>query len=108
MKSMFSTWIYSGFNSDHWITYTHEWNFAPSFAVAQASFYTVVGAGSHHTGIAGYRSLPDPAGSEIPVSLGDWPSWPPYIYVDQLTSVTFGVAVGAEQEASVLVNVFFW
>ena len=108
MNGMSSVWIYSGWDPDNGITYTHEWNFGPSYTVAQASFYGVDGGGAHHTGVAGYRFRPDPNGPEQVVNFGDWPSWAPYIYVDQVSSVTFGTAVGADQEAYMLGNLFWW
>jgi hypothetical protein len=108
MNGMSSVWIYSGYNSGSGITYTHEWNFAPSFTVAYPVIYGVSGGGLHHSGIAAYRHRPKPNGAEETVNLGAWPSWAAYIYVNQLTSVTFGVAVGAKQELYVHGNISFW
>ena len=108
MNGMTSVWIYSGYNSGSGFSYTHEWNFPPAFVVAQASFYYVTGEGLHKAGIVSYRHRPDPSGPEQSVSFGNWPSWQPYIYVDRLSSVTFGTVVGARQECSMLGNIFFW
>jgi hypothetical protein len=108
MKGMLTREFYSGYNSDDGISFTFEVNFPPSFGVAQASFYYVTGGGLHKAGIVGYRHRPENNGAEQTVNFGDWPTWPGCIYVDKLTSVTFGTAVGAEQECSTLANVFFW
>ena len=54
MNAMSSHWLYSGYNADHWVSFTLEFNFDPSFTVARASFYAVVGGGSHHAGVVGY------------------------------------------------------
>ena len=108
MRGMSSVWIYSGSNSDSGIVYTHEWNISPQYCVAQASFNRVDGSGAHGTGIAAYRYRPTPDGPEQSVSLGDWLSWPAYVYVDRMTSVTFGTAVGADQECKMLGNLFYW
>ena len=108
MNSMTSGYLYSGYNSDHGLSYTYEVNFGPAYTVGQASFHGVDGDGLHHTGVAAYRFRPDPNGPEQTVNLGAWKSWAPYIYVNQASSVTFGIAVGAKQEAYVLFNLFFW
>lgn len=111
MNGMTSHWIYSGYNSDQGVSYTHEWDFGPSFTVAQASFYGVGGGGLHHTGIVSYRHRPDPNGPDIPVDVGDvndFHTWKPFIYVDQCSGVTFATVVGAEQDAYMLANLFFW
>jgi hypothetical protein len=111
MKSMSSGSAYSGYNSDNGVDYTSEWDFAPSYTVAQVSLYGLSGGGLHHAGVISYRYRPDPNGQDIIVGIGDpnnWGSWAPYIYVDQCTGVTFGAAGGAEQDLYVLVNLFFW
>src|SRR5262245_49327098 len=105
---MSSVWIYSGYNSDHGFSYTHEWNVSPQYTVAQASFNYVTGEGLHKTGIVRYRHRPTADGPEQTVNYGDWPSWPSYVYQNRLTSITFGTAVGAHQECSMLGNLFFW
>jgi len=109
MKGMSSMWIYSGYNSKKGFGYTHEWNFEPGFfVVAQAGLHGVSGEGLHHCGIVSYRHRPDPKGAEIPVHLGEWPTWAGYIYVNNATSVTFGSAVGARQELYMWGNLYFW
>lgn len=107
MQGMTSSWIYSGYNSQQGSTFTHEWIFSPRYIVAQCSIYYCSGGGLHMVGVAGYRYRAQD-GSDQPVSFGDWPSWPSNIYVDQCTSVTFGTAVGAQQELTALLNFFFW
>lgn len=109
MKAMSTTELYSGYNSDDGFTYSHEWNISPAFTVAQATFTGVDGGGLHHVGIMAYRFRPDPSGPEIPVNFGDdFHAWPGCVYVHNLSSVTFTVAVGAEQEVYIIENLFFW
>src|SRR5438128_996451 len=98
MNGMMSVWIYSGYNSDEGIVYTHEWNFSPQYAVMQASLLEVDGEGAHGTGVAGYRYRATPDGPETNVVIDSWRAWAPYAYVDRASSVTFGSAVGAHQE----------
>lgn len=108
MNAMNSGGLYSGYNPDHGVSFTNEVNFAPNYTVAQASFYGVDGEGLHHTGVTAYRFRPNPTGPEQAVNLGGWQSWAPCVYINQASSVTFGVVVGAKQEAYVLYNLFFW
>lgn len=71
MKGMTGGGLYSGYNSDNGLSFTREFNFAPSFTVGQASFYGISGGGLHHTGIAAYRFRPNPNGAEQTVNLGN-------------------------------------
>jgi hypothetical protein len=107
MNGMTSISIYSGYNSGSGFSYSHEWNFAPAFTAAFASLYYVSGGGLHYAGIAGYRHRPDPNGPEQTVNFSESP-WPAFIYVDQLTSVTFATGVGASQELYMHGNISFW
>jgi len=111
MSSMSSGWAYSGYNSDNGIVYTWEWDFAPAYTVGQVSIRGVAGDGQHITGVISYRYRPDPHGAETTVNLGDandWKTWQAYVYADQCSGITFGSAVGAEQEMWILGNLFFW
>jgi len=107
MEGMISHWIDSGW-SDEGATFTHEVNFEPSFAVAQAYIRYFTGGGLHGTGIVGFRHRPTPGGAEESVNFGGWP-WEPFVYVDRCTSVTFGTVVGGNrQHCLVFSNIFFW
>jgi hypothetical protein len=108
MKGMSSYWVYSGYNSGSGVTYTYQVNFSPRYTVAQTSIFYVSGGGLHKVGIAGYRHRPTPDGPEQSVNFGTWPGWPGYVYQDRMTSVTFGTAVGAKQECTMIGNLFFW
>ena len=108
MNGMTSAEAYSGYNSGQGVNYSFEMNIPPTFTVAQASLYYVAGGGLHKTGIVGFRHRPTANGSELSVNYGAWPSWPGSVYVDRMTSVTFGTAVGAEQDFTMVANLFFW
>jgi hypothetical protein len=109
MQGMMSRWLYSGYNSDNGIVFTFEVNYDPGFfVVAQSTFCQVHGGGAHATGIAAYNYRDTPDGPDITVNLGDWPSWDHFTYRQGMTSTTFGIAVGANQEAVATCNLFFW
>jgi hypothetical protein len=106
MKAMTSARIYSGYNSDSGVTFTHEYGFQPSFTVGQASFNGVSGAGLHHTGVLSFRTPPnDPHDVG---NINDFHTWEPFVYADQCIGETFGTTMGAGQEGYVLINLFFW
>lgn len=108
MNGMTSAWVYSGYNSDHGVSFSYEVNFPPTFTVAQATLSYVTGGGLHKVGIVGFRHRPTADGPEQSVNHGDWPTWPEFVYVDRMTSVTFGTTVGAQQECTMIGNLFFW
>jgi hypothetical protein len=66
--NMSSGWAYSGYNSDHGIDYTWEWDFGPSFTVGQVTFHGIHGGGLHQTGVVSYRYRPDPSGGDQTVN----------------------------------------
>jgi len=112
MKGMSSGWAYSGYtDADSGIMYTWEWDFAPTYSVGQVSFNDVSGSGEHHTGVISYRYRPQPNGADHIAAVGnpnDWSSWPPYVYADKCTGITFASIMGTDQEAYILGNLFFW
>jgi len=83
-------------------------NFPPSGVVAQASLNYTLGGGTQKVGIVSFRFRPTPDGAEQQVNFGGWPNWPATVNADRMTSVTFGVASGSNQELDGIGNVFFW
>jgi hypothetical protein len=74
---------------------------------AQAGYHIVVGGGAHVVGIKGYRFRPK-RGVEQQVDFGEFWNWRHTIGEDGVTSVTFGIALGAEQEAHAYGNLYWW
>jgi hypothetical protein len=99
-------WAWGG---DDGYSYTVTVNFNPGAVHAQVGFTEVDGGGLHRVGIKGYRYRPDPNGAEKVVDFGDWPSWKSIVgVVDQMSSVTWGMAVGADQEARGRLDIYWW
>ncbi len=89
-------------------TRTHEYNFAPSEIVAQASLNGVVDPGRAATGIAGYRYRPHPDGAEMEVKFPAYDWWPSTVHHTRMSSVTFGYSIYDSSLFQTLWNVFFW
>jgi hypothetical protein len=82
-------------------------NFPPSPAFAQASLNFTLGGGTQKVGIVSFR-FRKPDGSDGQVDFGGWTSWPSTTGHERMTSVTFGVATGSNQQLDGIGNVFFW
>ena len=88
---------------------TQEVNMAAQGVVAQVSLGQADGGGLLDSGIRGYRTRPNPAGSEIVVDFGNsFYDWPNTVFDEHLSSVTFALALGSHQEATGVGNLFFW
>jgi hypothetical protein len=88
---------------------TAEVNFGAQPTVAQISLGQADGGGLLNSGIRGYRTRPTPDGPEIPVDFGtDFYKWPNTVFDQHLSSVTFALALGQDQEATGVCNLFFW
>jgi hypothetical protein len=81
-------------------------NMAPSNVAAQVGLQQTTDHGVHHVGIVSYRFRPT-QGPEQQVDFGEWFSWPHTVFVERMTSITFGVAnaTGSMQGYG---NIFFW
>jgi hypothetical protein len=102
-------WLPFVYGGDDGADRTTEVNIPRQAAMVQVSIYEASGDGLIYAGIRAYRHRPDPAGSDLPVDFGtDWHNWPPSIFVADLTSVTLGIAVGAQQECSAMITIFSW
>lgn len=87
-----------------------QYNFAPSFAVAQVSVIAFGGGGLHGGGVTQYRIRPDPNGPDQDVDFS-WNSnfgYPPSVYDPNMTSVTAELDVGQDQEGVMTLNVWFF
>ncbi len=97
------------YGGDDGVTYTASINFAPGTVHAQVCFYEVDGEGLHRAGIEGYRHRNDPSGADIPVDFGDWPNWKSIVgVINNMTGITWGLALGGQQEARARLDIFWW
>jgi len=88
---------------------TAEINFAAQPTVGQISLGQADGGGLLDSGIRGFRTRPDPQGAENVVDFGDnFYNWPNTVFDQHLSSVTFALALGQDQEATGVCNLFFW
>jgi hypothetical protein len=89
-------------NGEH----TVDINIRPDAVIAQATLYGTLGGGTQLTGIKSYRQR-QPDGSDRPIDFGAWPNWPSAIF-DRVSSVTFGIATGSDQQAWALAKLDHW
>jgi len=84
--------------------------FAPARVSARVALVSVDGGGLSLAGIIQYRYRPDPKGADKVVHLGsDWPEWKSFVEaVDGMTSITWGIAAGAQQELHARLDLSFW
>jgi hypothetical protein len=88
---------------------TQEVNIAAQGAVAQISLGQADGGGLLDSGIRGYRTRPNPGGAENVTDFGDnFYNWPNTVFDTNLSSVTFALALGQNQEATGVCNLLFW
>jgi hypothetical protein len=99
---------FSGWGGGSGFTGTITVNIGPSNISAQAGYHMISGSGLHAIGIKKFRRRPQPDGPEQETDFGAWPNWPHTIGSDRVTSVTFGIALGANQEARCHGNIFYW
>jgi hypothetical protein len=81
-------------------------NIPPETVIAQATLYGTSGGGTQYTGIKRYRKRL-PTGADQDIDFGEWPSWPPIIF-DRVSSVTFAIATGSNQQAWTLARMDHW
>ena len=96
----------------HWFTawgnayHTVEVNIVPHYVIAQTSLYGATGEGSQFTGIKSCRKRLS-NGSDKVLDFGEWLSWPPAV-IETLSSVTFAIATGSDQEAWLAGRIEYW
>jgi hypothetical protein len=97
----------AGDNGGSW---TRTINLAPASVSAQVSLFGVYGNGLQRVGIRSFRTRPDPDGPEhavtFGVAFGDWPSF--LAVVEHLSSITWAVTAGADQEAFGRLDLLWW
>jgi hypothetical protein len=82
-------------------------DFPPAEVVAQAVLNFTLGGGTQKVGIVKFR-FRTPSGADQEVNFGEWPNWPPFAHHARMTSVTFGVATGSNQQLDGIGQAFFW
>jgi hypothetical protein len=88
---------------------TVEVNIPAQGANAQISLGQADGGGLLNSGIRGFRTRPDPNGPEVITDFGNnFYDWPNTVFNQRLSSVTFALALGQNQEATGVCNFFFW
>ena len=88
---------------------TKEVNIPAQGAVAQISLGQADGGGLLDAGIRGFRTRPNPGGPEQVTDFGaNFYNWPNTVFDLHLSSVTFALALGSNQEATGVCNFFFW
>jgi hypothetical protein len=88
---------------------TKEINCSAQKAVGQISLGQADGGGLLNSGIRGFRARPNPGGPETVTDFGDnFYNWPNTVFDQHLSSVTFALALGANQEATGVCNIFLW
>ncbi len=96
----------------HWFTgwdngyHTVDVNLPPAWVGAQAWLHGASGGGTSYAGIKHYRKRLD-SGQDQDVDFGEWPSWPPVVG-DFMSSVTFALATGSDQEGWAVGRMDFW
>jgi len=96
----------------HWFSawgsgfHTIDVNIAPAWVGAQTNLYGQLGGGANFTGISHYRRRLS-SGKDKDHDLGAWGSWPPVIY-DYISSITFAIATGSEQQAWLVARMDYW
>jgi hypothetical protein len=85
---------------------TIDVNIPPDTVIAQATLHGTSGGGTQYTGIKRYRKRL-PTGADQDIDFGEWPSWPPIIF-DRVSSVTFAIATGSNQQAWTLARMDHW
>lgn len=98
-----------GYGGSSGLVHTMTVNFAPGPVHAQVCLTYTGGRGLQMVGIKGYRYRPDPKGPEKEVDFGSYLDWKSIAgVVDQMSSVTWGIALGSNQSAKARLDVYRW
>ena len=85
---------------------TFDVNIPPSTVMATAVLHGKSGGGLAMAGIPGFRRRLS-SGADEPINFGVWTNWPPAVF-DRVSSITFGVALGANQSGYILARLDHW
>ncbi|HDR7542054.1 hypothetical protein [Bacillus sp. CH_442] len=85
---------------------TADVNIPPALVGVQVSLYGRSGGGATIAGIVQYRKRLDSGMDEVH-EFGDWLTWKPVI-VDFISSITFGIANGEDQEGRAAARMDYW
>lgn len=108
-------WLwFSGFGNGY---QTIDVNMSPDLIVAQISLHGTGGGGGAYAGIKHYRQrLPaslfpstdgSAPGTDVEIDFGEWLSWPPVVF-DLMSSITFAIATGEDQEGWAVARLDHW
>src|SRR5690348_7566866 len=95
-----------GFTAGNNGYHTVDVNLPPAWVGAQTWLYGTSGGGTTYTGIKHYRKRQD-NGEDQDIDFGEWPDWPPVIF-DFISSVTFALATGDNQEGWAVLRMDYW
>jgi hypothetical protein len=96
----------------HWFTawdngyWTVQVNIPPAQVLATAVLNGQSGGGTSYAGIKAYRKRLG-NGEDQDIGFGDWTNWPPAIF-DHISSVTFALAEGSDQEGWLFGRMDYW
>jgi hypothetical protein len=96
----------------HWFSafdggiHTIDVNIPPAAVMLSTALQGQAGGGLNFTGISHYRRR-HPDGSDEDIGFGDWPNWPAAVF-DTISSVTFAIAIGSDQETWLLDRMDYW
>jgi hypothetical protein len=90
-----------GFGNDYT---TIDVNIPPAWIGAQVSLHG--GGAPSYVGIKHYRRRLS-SGADEDHDFGEWKSWPPVIF-DFISSITFAVGAGPDQQAWVVARMDYW
>lgn len=95
----------------HWLTagsgyHTIDVNIPPANVMVTTALHGQSGGGTSYAGIKHFRRRLS-SGEDQDVDFGEWPSWPPSIF-DHISSVTFALAEGDDQEGWLIGRLDFW
>ena len=86
--------------------HTIDVNIPPSTVMATVVLQGKAGGGAAYAGIKGFRRRLS-SGSDQPVDFGVWTNWPAAIF-DHVSSITFGLALGQNQNGWGLARLDHW
>jgi hypothetical protein len=87
--------------------HTIDVNIAPASVYATVCLHGNTGDGTSYTGIKRFRKRLASGEDEVH-DFGEWPSWPPSVFDNSISSITFAIATGSDQAAYLYARMDFW